>query len=192
MVMKNEIYLKLRNMLSEERYNHSLRVQSTSVKLAKAYNIDIEKASAAGLLHDCAKGYSDENLLKYAVEYGIEINEIYTANPQLLHGPVGSFLARHVFNIDDPDVIHSIYYHTTGCENMSMLDKIIYIADFIEPGRDFPGVDKLRKVAYDELDISILMAMDSTIRYVIERKQMIDTLTVRARNSMLISMRKKY
>jgi putative HD superfamily hydrolase of NAD metabolism len=176
---------KLRSMLSEKRYIHSLGVQKTAIDLAKKYNCDAQKASIAGLVHDCAKGFSDEKLMEASAKYDIQIGMVYEKQPGLLHGPVGAYVARDEFLIDDMEILHAIKYHTTGCENMSMLDKIIYIADYIEPGRDFPGVDSLREETYLNIDRGLLMAFDNTIRYVIDRGELIDTMTVRARNSLL-------
>ncbi|HBM80059.1 MAG: bis(5'-nucleosyl)-tetraphosphatase (symmetrical) YqeK [Clostridiales bacterium] len=184
--MKEEdIYLKLKSMISEERYNHSLGVQKTAVKLAKKYNADVAKASLAGLIHDCAKGFSTDELLKLAKEFKIGIKKIFVMQPELLHGPVGAYVARRDFGVNDEEILHSIEYHTTGCENMSMLDKIIYMADFIEPNRDFEGVEKLRTAAFEDIDKGVLLAIESTILYVINRGQLLDTLTVDARNFIL-------
>jgi len=180
--MISDMNSRLKSMISEHRYKHSLGVQETAVKLAEIYNADVDKASIAGLIHDCAKDFSDQELLKMAEQYGIEINDVCKNQPGLLHGPVGAYVARDEFMIEDEEILRSITYHTTGCENMSMLDKIIYIADYIEPGRDFPGVEVLRDVTYKNIDNGILMALDSTIKYVIERGQLIDILTIRARN----------
>jgi predicted HD superfamily hydrolase involved in NAD metabolism len=185
--MMSEINMKLKSMLSEHRYEHSLGVQETAIKLANQFHADVDKACIAGLVHDCAKGFSNETLLKMAVEYGVDINEVYRFQPELLHGPVGAYVAQMEFNIDDEEILHAIRYHTTGCENMSLLDKIIYIADYIEPGRNFPGVDALRQETYNDIDRGVLMALDNTIKYVIERRQLIDVLTIKARNFILSS-----
>lgn len=186
--MMDKIHSLLKPMISTKRYNHSIGVQNTAVKLAVLNNIDINKASMAGLIHDCAKGLPDQELIKAAVEGGIEIDEVSRRYPELLHGPVGAILTKKVFGIYDEEIQHAIRYHTTGCENMSMLDKIIYIADYIEPGRNFPRVEELRNAAYDDINRGVLMAMESTIKYIIERGQLLDTMTVKARNYLLIAL----
>jgi predicted HD superfamily hydrolase involved in NAD metabolism len=183
--MIDDIRIKLRNMLDEKRYKHSLGVQETAVKLAEKYIVDVNKASLAGLVHDCAKGFTNDKLLILAEEYSINVKDIYRIQPELLHGAVGAFYAKGEFLIYDEEVLHSIRYHTTGCENMSMLDKIIYIADYIEPGRRFPGVEDLRKETYNDIDKGVLIALDLTIKYVLEKKQLLDVLTIDARNYML-------
>lgn len=185
--MISEIQLKLRSMLSQHRYKHSIGVQETAAKLARKYNVDVNKASIAGLVHDCAKGLTNKEMLKMAEEYGIEINDVHRTQPELLHGAVGAFIAQNDFGIKDEDVLHAVTYHTTGCENMSMLDKIIYIADYIEPGRNFPGVANLRNETYKDIDKGILMALDNTIKFIVERRQLIDIHTIKARNYILFN-----
>lgn len=183
--MVDNLNEKLKTMLSEKRYHHSLGVQKTAVDLARKYNADDKKASIAGIVHDCAKGFSDEKLITIYKNCGMKMNAVYEKQPQLLHGPVGAFVARKEFLITDGEILHAIEYHTTGCEDMSMLDKIIYIADYIEPGRNFPGVDELRSAAFVDINRSLIMAFDSTIRYVLERQQLLDLETIRARNFIL-------
>lgn len=183
--MIDNIHDKLKAMLSEKRYRHSLGVQKTAVELCRKYDVDAEKASIAGLVHDCAKKFDDEKLIRIYENLGMKMNIVYEKQPQLLHGPVGAYVAEKEFLITDREILHAIQYHTTGCENMSMLDKIIYIADYIEPGRDFPGVDDIRSAAYRDINEGLLLAFDSTIRYVLQRRQFIDLNTINARNYLL-------
>lgn len=183
--MIQDIYTKLRGMISEDRFRHSLGVKETAVMLAQKYSVDIHKASTAGILHDCAKGFSNNELLRIAGECGIPINNIYKNQAELLHGLVGAYIAQKEFLVNDRDILHAIKYHTTGCENMSILDKIIYIADYIEPGRCFPGVEDLRRLTFDDINGGVLAALESTIRHVLDKKQLLDILTIEARNFML-------
>lgn len=176
---------KLMGMLDGSRYLHSLGVSETASRLAVKYGADPDKASLAGLVHDCAKSLSGGQLLKEAFDANIEVDYVDRAQPGLLHGPVGAVIARREFAIDDDEILDSIRYHTTGREDMTLLDKIIYIADYIEPGRNFPGVEELRTESAKDLDRGIMMAMDGTIEFVLERKMMLDLKTVRARNFML-------
>lgn len=184
--MTENMYTKLRGMISEDRYKHSTGVQKTAISLAEKYGGDVCKASIAGLIHDCAKGFSDSELLKLAEEFDIEIDEIFRIQPGLLHGPVGAFIVQKEFFINDCDIIHSVKYHTTGCENMSLLDKIIYVADYIEPGRNFKGVDVLRNLTYNDINQGVLAALDSTIKHVMDKNELLDILTIKARNYMLM------
>jgi len=176
----------LKEKLSLHRYHHSLRVQETAEKLAKIYNVSIEKASIAGLVHDCAKDLSDDELLKYAIEFGILIDDIFYYQRQLLHGIVSMELAKMEFKIEDEEILNAIRFHTTGRENMSTLEKIVFIADYIEPGRTFKEVEQLRKEAFSNLDLACLMAMDNTIRYVLSKGDLLHPLTVEARNFILL------
>lgn len=187
--MTDKVDLILKSMISRERYTHSKGVQKTAANLAGIYSADAVKASIAGLLHDCAKDLPDKDLIEAAYKYGVKTNEIMLVQPELLHGFVGSYIVREKFNISDDDIIHAIRFHTTGCENMTILDKIIYLADYIEPGRSFPGVDELRSTAYRNLDNAVLLAMDMTIKYVIESKKLLDMMTVNARNYLIIDIK---
>lgn len=188
MIKLESVNAKLMKMISRERYEHSLGVQKTAAELALRYGVSKEKASIAGMVHDCAKGLSNQELISRASLYGIPLDDLSLAQPGLLHGPVGACMAKDIFDIQDEEILHSIRFHTTGCKCMSVLDKIIYLADYIEPGRNFPGVSELRDAAYKNLDRGVLMAIDNTIKYVVDKGWMIDIKTIEARNSLLKSM----
>ena len=180
---------RLRKMISEERYLHSLGVADTAAELAERWGASVEKARIAGLMHDCGKSPSKNILLKRVLEFGIVMDEIEQSEPQLLHGHVSAELALREFGIDDQEILSSIRYHTTGRVSMSLLEKIIYLADYIEPGRDFPGVDELRELAGQDLDMAVLRAMDLTLIHVIRRGLLIHPRTVAARNWLISSRR---
>jgi predicted HD superfamily hydrolase involved in NAD metabolism len=177
----------LRTHLNRQRYEHSLRVRDTSMQLARRYNIDPDSARLAGLTHDCAKNMKDEEIINIIEKNGYNIEGIYKRTPNLMHGLAGAMVARHTMGIEDEDVLNAICYHTTGRKNMSLLEKIIYIADYIEPMRNFPGVEELRKLAHSNLDEALLLSFDSTIRYVINRGQLLHIDTIEARNYILFS-----
>lgn len=185
-MIKDWFYDKLKSDIGEGRYNHSLRVMETSKDLALRYGCSVEKAELAGLLHDCGKFQGDINLLKVAADFDIILDSVMEKNVQLVHSLIGAVLAEREYGIEDKEVLDAIRYHTTGREHMSLLDKIIYIADLIEPGRDFPGVEELRKLAYEDIDSCMLEALDHTIEYVIQRKMLIHLDSVKARNQLLI------
>ena len=157
---------KLRHHLDKERYEHTLGVMYTAGAMAMAYQIDIEKAIIAGLLHDCAKCFSSEKKLKLCQKYKLPINAYERKNPGLLHAKLGACLAKYKYKIRDLEILEAIQYHTTGRPNMTMLDKIVYIADYIEPNRDFPGVEKLRELAKTDLDAAMLMGLDMAVAHV--------------------------
>lgn len=171
--------------LKESRLRHSLSVSETAVALATKYGEDIDKARIAGLVHDCVKNMKDGQLIEVARLHGIQLDEIYLQNPSILHGLVGSIIAREVMGIEDEDILSAIRYHTTGRKNMSILEKIIYIADYIEPLRKFNGVEELRSLSEMDLDAAVIQSLENTIKYVIIQKQLLHTDTVEARNYLL-------
>lgn len=183
--MNTWIINKLKDNIGENRFNHSMEVMKTAKELAKIYNCDEGKASIAGLLHDCAKFDDEIYLLKRTNDFGILLDNVMQVNTELVHGPLGSYIAETEYNISDIEILDSIYFHTTGRENMTLLDKIIYISDYIEPSRKFPGVDQIRSMAFENLDMSILMAMENTIKFLLERKRLIHLNTIKARNYLI-------
>lgn len=175
----------LKKSLKYKRYEHSLSVKHTAIRLAEVYEIDIEKAKIAGLVHDCAKNMNDEEILNIALKHNIKINEVCKESPQLVHGAVGAIIANELMGITDQEVLDAITYHTTGRKSMSTLDKIIYIADYIEPLRTFPGVEELRELAFKDIDKALLKSFDNTIKFVIDRGQLLHFDTIEARNYMI-------
>lgn len=181
----------LSKMVTKKRLIHSLGVVESAKKLSKIYGEDINKAEIAALLHDCAKCLSKEEVLHYVEIYGILLDEVEKEEFELAHGAVGACLAQNIFNIKDEDILSAIMYHTTGKVNMSKLDKIIYLADFIEPNRNYQGVTELRNTAYtDDLDKALLMSFDNTIKYVISINKLLHPRTVEARNFLLRELNK--
>lgn len=181
-MIQSWIYENLEKEIGTLRYNHSLGVMNTSIKLARYYNANEKKAALAGLLHDCAKFDAQKDLLKMADEFGIILDNVMRNNVELIHGPLGAEIAKREYNILDKEVLDAISYHTTGKENMSLLEKIIFIADYIEPSRKFKGVEKIRELAFQNLNLSLIIAMDNTIKFLVDGGKLIHLDTVRARN----------
>jgi predicted HD superfamily hydrolase involved in NAD metabolism len=177
--------------LGEDRFNHSLRVVEEAERLASKYNIDREKAVTAALLHDCAKFSDKKKILKMANYFDIIISDIMIHNKQLIHGPLGAKMAQDKYKVYDVDILNAIEFHTTGRKDMSKLEKLIYIADYIEPGRKFPGVNQVRRLAYVDLDRSILLAMDETIVFLVKNNRLISPYTIEARNQLEINLNYK-
>jgi predicted HD superfamily hydrolase involved in NAD metabolism len=175
----------IKDQLNEARFIHSLGVMDTSEKLATFYGADPYKARIAGLCHDCAKKLSRNELINIAEKNEGKVEEIYLHAPQLLHGLVGAHISKNVFGIHDEDILNSIKYHTTGRKGMSLLEKIIYISDYIEPSRNFRGVNELRKLTYIDLDKVLLKSFDDTITYTISRGSLLHIDTIEARNYIL-------
>ncbi len=188
--MAEKVLDKLRKQLPPKRLAHSLGVSETAAELAAKYGADVAKARLAGLLHDCARGMPNNLLLKVAAESGIVVLGVEQLEPVLLHAPVGAFIARRDYGVDDPEVLAAIRWHTTGGPGMSLLDEIIFLADYIEPGRSFPGVERIRALAAASLPEALLAAYDQTLRYLLAEGGLIHPATVEGRNDLLVKMKK--
>lgn len=183
-IEKINAYLEER--LSEKRYTHSLGVAQEAVKLAKRYGADAEKAYLAGLVHDVAKEIPYEAALDMLAEYGATVDEVTKSTHKLLHGPLGTYMIQSEFDITDAEIIDAVLYHTTAKADMSILTKIIYMADYIEPNRSFDGVNELRELAYKDLDEAIMVGLDYTICELVEKGSAFHIDTVNARNWLLL------
>jgi predicted HD superfamily hydrolase involved in NAD metabolism len=186
-----EIRKQLREMTDDVRYNHTLGVVECARELAGIHGVDHRRAKVAALLHDCARCLSPQDLLATAEGQGLPVDELERAMPELLHGKVGAFFARTRFDVGDRAVLRAVELHTLGAREMTQLDKVIFIADMIEPGRDFPGVGELREAARSDLDLALLKCFDSTIRYVIEKQLYIHPQSIDARNAVLFKLSKQ-
>ncbi|WFA09505.1 bis(5'-nucleosyl)-tetraphosphatase (symmetrical) YqeK [Tissierella sp. Yu-01] len=184
--MKDIFIDELVKKVGEKRAYHSIGVMKTAIKLARIYDCDIEKARIAGILHDCAKYRDKSYLLKRANDFGIILDNIMLENTELIHGPLGAMVAKFEFGIRDDEILDAICYHTTGRKNMTTLDKIIYIADYIEPNRDFPGVDEARELAYKDLNKSLKFAMENTIIFLLRQGKLVHLDTIEARNYLVL------
>lgn len=182
----SEIEEKLSKMLKPNRLKHSINVAKCAVKLSEIYGYDKNKAYLAGMVHDCAK-YFEKNQIDYYVDkYDIYLDDLEKESLALSHSVIGSYVVQDVFNITDKEIIDAIRYHTTGRENMTLLDKIIFMADMIEDGRKFNGVEYLRKLSYEGmLDKALITSFNNTIKYVIDNNQAIHIRTVKSRNYLL-------
>lgn len=162
----NKIKKILKKELDKDRYEHTLGVMYTSACLAMANGYDMEKAQLAGLLHDCAKCIPNEKKLKICVKNNIPVTQVEKDNPFLLHAKVGAFLARVLYEVEDEEILHAISVHTTGAPAMNTLDKIVFIADYIEPKRDkAANLKEIRKTAFEDLDEALKMILCDTIHY---------------------------
>ena len=172
---------KLKKVLSEKRYEHTLGVSFTSVCLAMKYGEDIDKARIAGLLHDCAKYLDDDKLIFLCKKYDLGISESEKKSPYLLHGKVGALIARKKFRIEDEDIINAITYHTTGRIGMSLLEKIVFIADYIEPQREeIPNLALIRKTAFEDIDLCLIKIFENTFNYLKANNKEIDSTATEA------------
>ena len=155
---------KLKKKLDEQRYEHTLGVAFTAMSLAMKYDVDLHKAELAGLLHDCAKCMPDERKLHKCEKYNIPISETERKNPSLLHSKLGAYLAEHKYGVKDPEILNAILYHTTGHADMTMLEKIIFVADYIEPRRNkAPNLCKIMKDTLSYLEKKNAVIDDETM-----------------------------
>jgi predicted HD superfamily hydrolase involved in NAD metabolism len=169
--MKNiEITQKLRKQLEKElkpdRFEHTLGVAYTASSMAFLYGADVQKALIAGFLHDCAKSMSHDEQVKVCEKNNIEMTEVERKNHSLLHAKVGVYLARTEYDVYDTEILDAIRWHTTGRENMALLEKIIYIADFIEPNRKpLENMTVIRKEAFTDLDRCLAHILHDSVVY---------------------------
>lgn len=180
----------LKNSISSKRFIHSVNVSDTAVKLAELYGCSCEKAEIAGLVHDCARELDRRQMLDCIDKEGIVVDDLTMSIGELLHGPAAVHICKRVFNINDEEILSAVRYHTTGKENMSLLEKIIYLADFIEPSRTFKGVEELRELTFKDLDRALLFAFDSSIEYIMEKNAPIHVNTILSRNYVLKKIEK--
>lgn len=182
-----EMQAKLKSRLKPGRYEHSLGVAETAAFLARRFQVNVEKARIAGLLHDCARQYPNDQLTEEAAKLGIAIGPVEKAMPLLLHAYIGAELVREEYGVDDEEISQAIYRHTVGGSNMTDLDKIIYFADMIEPGRKYPEVEELRRLSREaSLDEMVLEGLSQSIIFVTARGHLLHPDTIAARNDILL------
>ena len=176
-----EIVAKEKSNMDEKRFKHCIGVSKTSRKLAELNNYDPDKASLAGFIHDYAKQVSPERFIKVIKEQHFD-QDLLNYNRAIWHGIVGAYFIEKELKITDPEILTAIRRHTTADVEMTTLDKIVFVADFIEPGRDFPGVEEARKVAYDNLDDGVGFELAHTLDFLITNRKKIYPKTFAAYN----------
>ncbi len=169
---------KIEGTLDHSRYHHTIGVMYTAGAMAMRYQADLDSALLAGLLHDCAKGYSSEKKIKLCEKHHLGISEAEKKNPGLLHAKLGAYLAKEKYGVTDTNILHAIKYHTTGCPDMNLMDKIIYIADYIEPNRnEAPNLDKIRYLAFTDIDECLYTILKASLAYLKKKDEVIDPMT---------------
>ncbi|MDD4850731.1 MAG: bis(5'-nucleosyl)-tetraphosphatase (symmetrical) YqeK [Gemmiger sp.] len=164
----------VKQRLSAKRYRHTLNVEKMAVALAQHYGADTEKAALAALLHDSAKELPKEQLLQIFKENAIIAENAPQCPPPVWHGYAAAILCQTQWQVADPEILSAIRCHTTGKPNMSLLDKILYMADMISAERDYPGVEELRRLAFENLDIALCRALERTLQFVEEEGKTVD------------------
>lgn len=169
----------MRKILTDKRYRHSLGVEEVAYDLALIHGCDCTKSRIAGILHDCAKHLTNEELIEECMRNSLPISDVENQSIYLLHAKVGATFAQLKYGIEDVDIINAITYHTTGRPNMTLLEKIIFTADYIEPfRRPLPRIDYIREIAYNDLDFAVLLILENTLDYLQDIGVVIDPLTI--------------
>ncbi len=176
-----------RNM-TEKRQHHTYAVAEEARKLSLRYGEDVEKAELAALFHDYFRGVSENDINGYVRQLGLDT--VYFNNGNLAHSKIAAIIMERDYDIKDQDIINAVSFHTTGRANMSRLEKIIYLADAIEPNRSYPGVEEIRTKAYENLDEACLLSLEHSIKYLRCKGAFLDQDTVMARDSLAVEINK--
>ncbi|AGN37189.1 bis(5'-nucleosyl)-tetraphosphatase (symmetrical) YqeK [Bacillus sp. GM2] len=183
--MKREEALAcVQEQLTEQRYIHTVGVMETAVKLAERFGADVKKAEIAAIFHDYAKFRPKEEMKQIILDGGGPL-EVLDFHHELWHAPAGATLVKTEVGITDEDILSAIRFHTSGKPNMTLLEKVIYVADYIEPGRRFPGVEEVRTLAEEDLDLALIQALKNTITFLISKNQAVYPETVATYNALV-------
>lgn len=185
---REEMMEAVRAEMPERRWIHTLGVMETSVILANRFGEDPVRAEQAAILHDVAKYWKTSRMETIIREEGLPA-DLLEYDKELWHAPVGAFVAETQFGVKDIEVLDAIRFHTSGRTGMTLMDKVVCLADYMEPGRDFPGVNKIRELAEHSLEKALIAGFDSTISFLLEQGKRIFPLTVAARNDVLYRIR---
>lgn len=181
----SEIQKALCKELSAKRYQHTLSVAYLSASLAMCYEENVEAAFLAGIIHDCAKCMTNNELLEMGSEYNIAYSDFEISNPFLLHAKAGAYIAEHVYEITDKDILNAVLYHTTGRPGMSFIEKAVYIADYLEFWRSHLSEDEfkiLRSLGFHDINRTVYSIADITVKYLKGAGKKIDELSIDTRD----------
>ncbi|MGE5702687.1 MAG: bis(5'-nucleosyl)-tetraphosphatase (symmetrical) YqeK [Clostridia bacterium] len=181
---REHLLSQIRSQMNEKRYHHTLGVAQSARELAIRYGADPDKAELAGYVHDYCKCWPIPKLHEYLLRYDMP-EDILTGERELWHAFVGAMVIQHELDVTDPEIIQAVRYHTTGRAGMSLLEKVVCVADYIEPQRSFPGVETIRKLAEQDLDQALAYALGGTITMLIELKKTVHPLTLLAYNDLV-------
>ncbi len=182
---RDELLGRVKEQMTDHRFTHTLGVASTAVALAERYGADQQKAELAGFLHDFCK-YWGKDRMKELIEQSDRIPcDLLTYDKELWHAPVGALVVERDLNIKDAEVLNAIRFHTSGRPGMSLLERILWLADYIEPGRHFPGVDEVRELANQDLNRALVKALGNTITFLVKQQKRIYPLTIDTYNDLV-------
>jgi predicted HD superfamily hydrolase involved in NAD metabolism len=186
---KDEMLQIVKNQLTEHRYQHTLGVVETAVQLAERYGVDQKKAEVAAIFHDYAKFRKAEEMAEI-ISKSLDIpKDLLDYDKELWHAPVGAYLVKHEVGITDEEVLDAIRFHTTGRVGMSGLEKVVCLADYIEPGRHFPGVEDVRELAKQDLNKALAQSLSNTIQFLEKRNHKVYPLTKAAYEKLILKKR---
>lgn len=182
-----EFLEEIKKRLNPDRLYHSLNVADEAKKLAKHYGADEQKAFTAGLLHDILKNTPDSELLQYFERNGIMLTETERASRKTWHAMAGADFLRRELHVTDEDILSAVRWHTTGRAGMTLLDKVLFVADFISADRDYPGVERMREKAHVSLEDAMLEGLQFTINELVENAWPVHEDSIRAYNELVIN-----
>ncbi|WP_017755858.1 bis(5'-nucleosyl)-tetraphosphatase (symmetrical) YqeK [Calidifontibacillus oryziterrae] len=174
----------VKQQLTSKRYEHTLGVMESALNLAQKYRVDTKKAELAAIFHDYAKFRPVEEMKAIIIDQKMP-EMLLDFHSELWHAPVGAYLVKTEVGITDEEVLQAIRYHTTGNKQMNTLDKIIFLADYIEPGRSFPGVEAVRNIAEQSLNAAVVTALKNTIKFLLDKSELIYPDTLETYNSLI-------
>lgn len=176
----------VKEQLTDHRYQHTIGVMNSAITLAEQYGADVKKAETAAIFHDYAKFHPKEEMKMHILKQKMPA-DLLDYNSELWHAPVGAYLVETKVGITDREVLEAIRYHTSGRENMSLLEKVVYLADYIEPGRHFPGVEEVRELALRDLDEALIQSVKNSILFLMKKNQPVYPLTLTMYNDLVMN-----
>lgn len=180
----------IKSRLDQYRFNHSICVAQCAVKLSEKYGCDPEKAYVAGILHDVMKNTLPDEQLKFLSEHNVTLSSVEKSNPKLYHAISGAYYIKDVLKIDDEDIFNAVRFHTTGRANMSLLEKVIFIADFISDDRCYNGIEEIRSAAWESLEKAMMIGLDFTIKEIVGKKQTLHPDSIDIYNELILEGQK--
>lgn len=185
--MNREQALEIVNeQLTDHRYQHTIGVMNSAIELAERFGADVKKAEMAAIFHDYAKFHPKEEMKACIIAKDMP-SDLLEYNSELWHAPVGAYLVETKVGITDREILEAIRYHTSGRANMSLLEKVVYLADYIEPGRHFPGVEEVRELAQRDLDEALIQAVKNSILFLMKKNQSVYPLTLTMYNDLVMN-----
>ena len=187
---REALLARVRAQMNEKRYQHTLGVADTARQLAIQYGADPQKAELAGYLHDYCKCWPVDKMREVLLRHDLP-QELLNGEKELWHAFAGAIVIQNELGVTDVEILQAVRYHTTGRTGMSLLEKVVCVADYIEPNRSYPGVDNIRQLAHEDLDAALAAALGGTIQFLIDKKQSVYPLTLHAYNDLVSRKRER-